>query len=473
VKGNGGIDFKAQLAEQSGAGKSEKKFRSAAPKGSKLAAGYTDRTLNRGEEDEDEKVQRVKALEESMKLGQIDPDTFEKLRYEIIGDDLKYAWLYRGLNKQLLERARRGEDIFNDARQEKGEAVVDVENELDKLEEQKVTPVVKEKTVKKGEMAPPSAKPSFTGKTRNEIMAELRAHREKAVAEKPVTKPKLGPGFHKLGAEKPHARIEIDENGREVQIVVDEEGNVKRRVRKVKPAMTGQGVGEEDDNEIKSLSAGAGLPGHTQNESDSDDDDIFEGVGTEYNPLEEPSDDSSSESEHEGEQRPSKQAKREIEQTTPSSTGTKASDTLFQPRNYFNEKSEPKNENDKESFNPLKDPNILAALRKTRTDDRQHEDSEEERRRKRLEELTGSNRDYEDLDMGFGASRYDDAEEAEESGKVKLAKWDGLAADDDDDSGAHAGQAGGNKRKRGPKKKKGDKNSVGDVMKILERRKGG
>jgi hypothetical protein len=54
-----------------------------------LPEGYVDRAKQRvGEEGEEdsEKVQRVKALEEMMKLQQIDEATFEKLRDEILGD---------------------------------------------------------------------------------------------------------------------------------------------------------------------------------------------------------------------------------------------------------------------------------------------------------------------------------------------------------------------------------------------------
>jgi hypothetical protein len=58
------------------------------------------------------------------------------------------------------------------------------------------------------------------------------------------------------------------------------------------------------------------------------------------------------------------------------------------------------------------------------------------------------------MDMGFGESRVEDGEEDDQ-----------VLFDFDDDN------RGGKKRKRGPKKKKGDKDSVADVMRVVEGRK--
>jgi hypothetical protein len=79
--------------------------------------------------------------------------------------------------------------------------------------------------------------------------------------------------------------------------------------------------------------------------------------------------------------------------------------------------------------------------------------------------LQQDDRDAQDMDMGFGSSRFADEEDFEEK-KVKLSEWGGK--DDDDEGGK--GDAKG-KRKRGPKKRKGDVNSAADVMRVLERRK--
>ncbi|KAK3061305.1 hypothetical protein LTS18_006563, partial [Coniosporium uncinatum] len=60
--------------------------------------------------------------------------------------------------------------------------------------------------------------------------------------------------------------------------------------------------------------------------------------------------------------------------------------------------------------------------------------------------------------------------EAEEGGKIKLSEWKGAGAGDDEDDDGN--ERGGKKRKRGAKKRKGDKNNVGDVLKVMERQKG-
>jgi hypothetical protein len=109
----------------------------------------------------------------------------------------------------------------------------------------------------------------------------------------------------------------------------------------------------------------------------------------------------------------------------------------------------------------MKDPTILAALKRAAAlrqtspsaeDDSQDPDAalrskrflEEARRRDAL--------DAADMDLGFGGSRNEDGED---EAAVLLDFED----------------RGGKKRKRGPKKKKGDKDSVADVMRVMEGRK--
>lgn len=97
-------------------------------------------------------------------------------------------------------------------------------------------------------------------------------------------------------------------------------------------------------------------------------------------------------------------------------------------------------------------------------------DSVEARLKKRAAELAVSDRDMEDIDMGFGESRFDDADEMEREGeKVKFSEWKGLGAggDDDDEDGLKAAK----KRKRGPKKRKGDVNNADDVLNAMERQR--
>lgn len=489
----GGVDFRKQLAEQNAASQKTKKFRTAAPKGSKLAEGYVDRTRERVDGEEDEKAKRIKALEEQMKLGQISEDVFLRGRDAITGGDVGNTHLVKGLDFKLLERVRRGEDVLsgNGKVEEEGEGEPgrELDDEFEALDRDlEVAPVVREKVEKKGEMAPP---PLVVGqkRTRDQILAELKAQRKAAAqAKAEAMAPKLGKGFKKIGGpEEP--RIEVDAKGREILITVDEEGNIKRRVRKA-PKQE-QEIIPDKDAEV--LGANVVVPEAPPPPPDSDDDvDIFEDAGHDFNPLDDLGSDSeeeqatdskpksipqpSAESDEEGEI-PSRSNSRS---TSPKPTTTEnPTPSTAAPRNYFNE--DPSTLSVLSNLkNNLTDPTILAALAKSRTLDPaklSSETEEEEARRKRHAAMINrDDRDMEDIDMGFGSSRFDDAEEmAGEGERVKLSKWKGLKTLTGEDEGDddEEGEGGGSKkkRKRGGGKRKGDKNDAGDVLKVMERQK--
>jgi len=209
------LDFARQLAEknQPGAENSQpqKKARTSAPKGSKLAQGYVDRAKTRQEqEEEDERAARLAALEESFKKEEIDQATYDRLRSEIAGGDLSSTHLVKGLDFKLLERVRKGEDVFNgesktekdepEQAEEKQESELeeDADDILEKLESSEVKEKAKEKTQKKGQFAPTSLNPSQK-RSRNQILAELKAAREAAKAKEESA---LGSKFKKIGAKK-------------------------------------------------------------------------------------------------------------------------------------------------------------------------------------------------------------------------------------------------------------------------------
>lgn len=486
-------EFARQLAERNVRANPTKKFKSSVPKGVKLAEGYTDRTQNRVDEDEDERAQRIKKLEESMKLGQIDRDTFEKLVAEITGGDIESTHLVKGLDRKLLEKVRKGDDVRNlVVGGEGGDKSLDVEDEFDELEERVVAPMVREKVEKKGEMAPP--KP-VAGVKRNRaaILAELKAQRkaaqETAEEERKKKYPSLGAGFTKVGPGGETSRIEIDSKGREVLIITDAEGNEKRKVRKQKP--------EEPKLEPRFDIENPNKPLHINTESmpkpreeESEDEDIFVGVGSNYNPLanleddedDESSEDSSSEmlakaakveynqsNEEEEEDDDDEDDEGEVSKLNRDSQDETKSSTTKLRRNYFNTPSITYKETEGA------DATVRAALAKVRTLDEDSsllQNTEEARLKKRATELAARDRDMDDLDMGFGESRFDDAEEMEREGdKVKFSEWKGLDAVDDDAEEGHGGR-GSKKRRRGPKKKRGDKNSAADVLKVMEKQKG-
>ena len=451
-----------------------------------LRSGYQDRTQFRTSGDQDDKAMRVKALEDMVKLGQMDQATFEALRDEIVGGDVKDVHLVKGLDYKLLERVRRGEDVLADSgvpthveedheeyRQLQPEA--DVDNEFEKMEGRAIQPIVKEQVLKKGETAPPLAV-AGQKRTRDEIIRELKASRVMAAeSAKQVHKSALGPRFMKISEKKDRPRIEKDERGREILITVDEHGRMKKKVKKAK--------GDENDGllmpnkDVKPLGMQVTPVAPAVDSGDEDEGDIFEGVGVDYNPLGDVEDDEDDSNESDGEGKVSAPSL-----VRPESSEIKSSMSLPPPpmaqqqfplgrkRNYFDETEEEKDTTDDLGRNPLADPTILAALKKASAINpfSTSESGNEEKalklaRRKQM--LESHDRDADDLDMEFGSSRFGDAEDGDDK-KVKLSVWDG-------DGGMVGGRGEGQeKRKRGAKKRKGNVDSAADVLKVMERRKG-
>lgn len=438
-----------------------------------------DRAKARGGEDEEgeesDKVQRVKALEEMMKLSQIDEETFVKLREEILGDQVgERAALVKGLDWRLLERVRRGEvgvkDVLGDTKgeddegEEEGEGVDEEFEDLDELVGN-VESVVKEKVKKKGEMAPPE----LTGKKRNrdQILQEMKAAR---LAAKEAAKPSLGAKFKKFGEKRVESRIERDGKGREVLITVDEHGNEKRKVRRVQieePVEKDLGL-LMPDKDAKPL--GMEVPEIPKVEEEEEDIDIFDDVGDDYDPLAGLIDsDSASEAEAETEEG---EVSEDPKPTAPKPTTSNMPPPprpAQKPRNYFSTPTSSTSEpTPLDRPKALTDPTLLAAIKKASTLNpvpKAADDAAKDAKRKKM--LQQDDRDAQDMDMGFGSSRFEDEADGDET-KIKLSEWGG--GDDDDEGGKKGGDKG--KRKRGPKKRKGDANSAADVLAVMERRKG-
>lgn len=486
-----GVDFARQLAEhrREGDQRPAKRFKSsAAPKGTKLPTGYQDRAQLRNAEDENEDnlQKRIKSLEEMVKLGQIDQATFDKLCAELgVGGDTGSTHMVKGLDWALLKRVRAGEDISKapekpapPVAEEQPITEEDADEAFERLMEEKSHEEIKaapkeKKEKKKGTMAPPPPRP----KTRDEILRELKASRAAAAKAPPVVpESTLGSKFKKVGDNKPEKKrfIESDENGRrrEVLLITDAEGNTKRKVRWLDkpneprgtpslpmPDKDSKPLGMEVPADIAARAATSAAP-------EDEDDDIFAGVGADYDPLAgiEEEDDSSSDEDGEHPEKPAKDL-------TPGPTSEEAPKPdqaptqPVKPRNYFaTSTSSTAAEEPEDRSNPLtKDPTILAALKRAAAL-RQASPSDEDsglsaeaslRQKKFLEEARRRDAmDAADMDMGFGGSRIEDAEEDE----GVLLDFEGQ-------------QRGGNKRKRGPKKRKGDKDSADDVMRVLEGRK--
>ena len=481
--------FARQLAERNAEDNpsNARRFRSsAAPKGTKLRSSYQDRTQFRTSGEEDDKATRVRALEDMVKLGQMDQATFEALRDEIVGGEVKDVHLVKGLDYKLLERVRRGEDVLADkgistqVEEDHGEnrqihPEADVDNEFDRYEERAVQPIVKEQISKKGEMAPP-VPVAGRKRTRDDILRELKASRFAAAeSAKQAHKSALGPKFMKIGEMKDKSRIKKDERGREVLITVGEDGRVKRKVKKAN-------VDERDgllmpDKDVKPLGMQA-VPIATPVVSGAEDEgDIFEGVGVDYDPLGDAgdNDDSSDDSDGEGELRapstaPPEPSESETSTSMPPPPMPQQQSPLRRRRNYFGETEEEKDTTEDVVRNPLTDPAMLAALKKasamypfSTSESANEEGAAKLARRKKMLEF--HDRDAEDMDMEFGSSRFGDAEDGEDR-KVKLSVWGG------DGREVEGRGESKEKKKGGAKKRKGDANSAADVLKVMERRRG-
>lgn len=380
---------------------------------------------------------------------------------------------------KLLERVRKGEDVFNGksapTKEEEGsgnESEENVDDAFEELEEKEVTAVTKEKAKKKGQLATTTLVPGQK-RTRDQILAEMKAAREAAKAKQESA---LGSRFKKIGGKKePGSRIERDAKGREVLIIVDEDGNERRKVRRVAAEVEKEREAFKVDHNAEVL--GMEVPEYyqkklqEQQQKEEDDTKMFSDVGSDYDPLQDlgsDTDDSDASGDEKTKKARSKSPDHEEgEVATSESPPAKAQAPSQHPRNYF--KSSLISEQ-QTSGPALNDPSVLAALKKAKTLNaaaKSEEEQKEVERQERLKKmLANADRDAEDMDLGFGTNRMEDEEDLEDDGKIKLSKWgDG----DDDDDGQ--GRGGKSKRKRGPKKRKGDGNNIADVIKVLEKRK--
>ena len=496
VRGVSGNDFARQVAERNAANQTTKKFKgSAAPKGSRLGSRFTDRTQNRYDDEADDRAARIKALEEQVKLGQLDNATFEALRDQITGGDVDATHLVKGLDRKLLERVRKGENVLGGAKPADEE---DLEDEFEKFEEKEVARVEREKVAKKGEMAPP---PPVAGakRSRDQILAELKAQRKAQADARLAARPELGDRFRDVGNSRASSRVEVDAKGREVLITTDEHGNVKKKVRKVQapveePTVSAQTHRFLDEGVTLPTPKAIGKP--VEAPKDDSDDDIFDGVGDAYDPLGGLGDEDDSSDDEDGEV-PGKVSKpatttapestSEVEPRETTTTSMPPPPPPAQPtasRNYFKSTTTTTDETVEPQApqNPFNDAAFLAAIKKAgalsnislslnaSSDDPSAPESaeaKEARLQKRAQMLAASDRDLEDMDLGFGSSRFGDEEEGDDGKRIKLSTWKGNGDDDDDDGD----DVGSREKKKKGRRRKGDKNSAADVLGVMERRK--
>ena len=493
VAGAGRSDFTRQLAEREKEkqAKSQQQSKMSAPKGSRLAKGYTDRTMERQDDEDDERALKLKELQESLKREDIDQETYDRLQGEIAGGDLSSTHLVKGLDFKLLERVRRGEDVYDpDAKKEEAtqevaaddDAELDEDDELDRLEATEVQAVDKEKIQKKGQLATSGLNPGQK-RSRNQILAEMKAVREAAKAKELSG---LGSKFKKIGAKKaPGTRIERDNRGREVMIIVDEDGHERRKVRKVDAR-------EESEREMARLAfvpdknaevLGMDVPEFYKQqqkekelEAEGQQFKLFEEADSDYDPLADLEGGSDDEKDSSDEENPESKAKSATQEQSGSQTAPILSEALATTsvpsgaKKYFKDSKTGLTSEETYKAPSMDDPSFLAGLRKARALGAQEKSEEEQKaadQKARLKKLLeNSSRDDEDLDMGFGTNRMEDEADLEDA-KIKLSAW----GEDNDDEEHVGGDGGKPKRKRGGQKRKGDKDSFADVMAVMERNK--
>jgi hypothetical protein len=339
-------------------------------------------------------------------------------------------------------------------------------------------------------------------RSRNDILKDLKRQREAAVAaaaaEHEKKFPSLGPGFRKISAQGETSRIDIDERGREILIITGTDGKEKRKVRKQKvDELPAPEVRHDLDDVTKPINM-HNLPNAKRDESE--DDDIFEGVGSNYNPLanldnddDDDDDDDKEEEDELGLRAKVAMPQSEIESQQQRASNSRASkDTsdnttpvIASTKHDYFKASTRSTSSGLNSGLSSADATVRAALAKVRnlddgstllqnlsSTDPDDPSTKEARLKKRAAELAASDRDMEDMDLGFGASRFDDADDMEREGeKVKFSQWKGLGAEDEDDGGESGGRDAKKQRKRGPKKKLGDKNKAEDVLNIMQRQR--
>lgn len=448
------------------------------------------------DDEEDTLEKQVRALEEKFKRGEIDQATFDKQRRELgVGGDISSTHLVKGLDWDLLRRVKAGEDITKPLENKTGPAAPEetsVDEEFERVLEEKAAQVTeaapREQKVKKGNLV--------QRRTRDEILRQLKESRAATAAPESTLNPKFkkidATGGQEKKKKKKERWIEEDPSGRrkEVLLITDEEGRTKRKVRwldkedapAAQPPKT-ESNGDAATEAPAAASEPSGVEGSAlrnvaetkrELEPEPEDEDIFEGVGTDYNPLKEIEEDDEKSADEEAEAKHAEPAPTKTETTT-----------TAKPRNYFSTTTTTDETTAPDRSRPLtSDPTILAAIKraaklraaeeaeaeakakKSKTKSREGEEEDEEdqgidldhddvdpekleRRRKFLEEARRRDElDAMDIDYGFGSSRIGDEEDEE----------------------LEAG-AGRKQRKRGPKKKKGNKDSAEDVLRVLEQRR--
>ena len=510
-----GIDFARQLREQrqdssAEPRKAQKARTSTMPKGSKFGTGYIDRSAQRraggeGGHSGDLQIEqkqsvegKLAALDTEFRAGKLEQHLYEMARNALVGGNVGSVHLVKGLDRRLLLRVRRGEDVLGGERSENGDIrqpengkEQEVDAELEALEAEDVKPIEREALDKRGRVAAPLLRHAGLKRTRDDIIWELKAARREAkderiqasaVAGQTLATPALSSRFKKVGSVPVpgQARIERDDKGREVLITVDAERRVKRKLRKTKleDAEHEKSLPMSDANAAP-LGADAVVPEQPVEKDDGEDVDIFEGAGVNYDPIGIASDTDVESEPDEGEGGSGTAASSpvpDLSEEPPAGPsggvggGSSPTPKPVTPRNYFSKDSVECESTNTTPANPFEDPTVLSALKRAAAISgklkAQHNDDQTPACGAAKPALALVDRDEIDMDLTFGSSRLNDEDEEEDRFHGRSAEWDNEVGEIDDKQK----RAGQQQRKRGRKKRKGDKHSAADVLAVLHQR---
>ncbi|TGJ75105.1 hypothetical protein EYR41_002053 [Orbilia oligospora] len=403
----------------------EKKFKSSVPLGSKLPQGYVDRTKFRDDDDTTttDAEQRMAALMQLVEEGSLTrEEAIEQSR--AFGGDAKSTHLVKGLDFKLLERARKGEDVLAEKKDdEELQDEEDIEDELDQALEKKVESVKRQRKEEKDDDDDDEPKK----KTRADILAEWKKSREEAAAKK-VAESSLGSKFKKFG-EKEKKKPKAKKEEKPTKASKDSTSGKKRKrdheessKEKVLGNGTVLGILPPDLPSTKAVPA--------ENQDEDGDVNIFDDAPDDYDPLAglADSDDGSGSDEGEVEDKTTKKNKTQEGMPPPPPPPPST-----RPRNYFATSSKDADVSTQSiSSTPLSGQDLTntmelsaaikkaAQMRELSKADLDDEEAKKAARHKAM--LQAASRDDEDVDMGFGGSRTFGDDDDDDLGVTKKKK---------------------------------------------------
>ncbi|KAJ6262585.1 hypothetical protein Dda_3396 [Drechslerella dactyloides] len=414
----------------------EKKFKSAAPLGSKLPQGYVDRAKLRdadgdNEPTNDDAERRLAALMELVEEGSLTREEAIE-QSKAFGGDLRSTHLVKGLDFKLLERARKGEDVTSGKAAATADVDEDMDDELDKALEKDVEVVKRQKRKDADDDDDDAAAAAPKKKTRAEILAEWKKTREEAAAKK-IAETALGSKFKKIAEKVKKPKPSKDDKVTSNATRPSDTASTKKRKRHTDETSKPKETVIDNGTVLGILPPDLpSKPAVAPPPPEDEDVNIFDDAPDDYDPLADLQDSDASSSDDESElqdadgDKPARKPSKQSPMPPPPAPSTR-------PKNYFSTSSKDV-ELSTESIasKPLSGQDLAntaelqaaikkaAQMRELSKADLDSEEAKKEARHKAM--LAAAARDDEDVDMGFGDSRTFGDDEEEDLGVGKKRK---------------------------------------------------